>query len=42
MTEDTVGRDLLNRLNLDRFVIGPDALFDDIRNLVKLSDTMPV
>lgn len=42
MTEDTVGRDLLNRLNLDRFVIGPDTLFDDIRNLVKLSDTMPV
>ncbi len=42
MNEDAVGRDLLNRLNLDRFVIGADALFDDIRNLVKLSDTMPV
>ncbi|SAL75515.1 phosphonate ABC transporter, periplasmic phosphonate-binding protein [Caballeronia peredens] len=42
MAEDPVGRDLLNRLNLDRFVIAPDALFDDIRNLVKLSDTMPV
>lgn len=41
MTDDVVGRDLLNRLNLDRFVVGEDALFDDIRTLVHLSDTMP-
>ena len=41
MTEDVEGRLLLDRLNLDRFVVGEDALFDDIRNLVKLSDTMP-
>lgn len=41
MTEDEDGRDLLQRLNLDRFVIGEDRLFDGIRNLVRISDTMP-
>jgi phosphonate transport system substrate-binding protein len=41
MTEDTGGRALLEQLNLDRFVIGQDSLFDGIRGLVKLSDTIP-
>jgi len=41
MTEDDDGRDLLQRLNLDRFVIGDDRLFDGVRDLVRLSDTMP-
>lgn len=41
MTEDADGRDLLSRLNLDRFVIADDAVFNGIRGLVKLSNTMP-
>ncbi|WP_233847959.1 substrate-binding domain-containing protein [Paraburkholderia sp. HD33-4] len=41
MTEDEDGRELLHYLNLDRFVIGDDHLFDGIRGLVRISDTMP-
>jgi phosphonate transport system substrate-binding protein len=42
MADDQPGRELLEHLNIDRFVIGSDALFDGIRGLIKLSDTMPV
>ncbi|AHN74564.1 ABC transporter substrate-binding protein [Pandoraea pnomenusa] len=41
MPESADGRELLEHLNLDRFVIGDDRLFDSIRSLVRISDTMP-
>ncbi|MGD1327722.1 hypothetical protein ACNHE5_22935 [Pandoraea pnomenusa] len=41
MPESADGRELLEHLNLDRFVIGDDRLFDGIRSLVRISDTMP-
>ncbi|MGV7240272.1 substrate-binding domain-containing protein [Caballeronia sp. M23-90] len=40
MNADAAGRDVLQQLNLDRFIAGDDSLFDGVRGLVLLSDTV--